>query len=114
MSLAAPMVKKARDLCLEVFIDDHQDKDDKLMIASYMGGMSIAYSQVGACHALSYGLSFVLHLRHGLGNCIAFDALEAIYPEGVHTFRQMVDRHPNWHSEKYHQRAFWWANGVDD
>ena len=43
------------------------------MMASYFGGMSIAYSQVGACHALSYGLSFVLGTHHGIGCCITFD-----------------------------------------
>jgi 3-deoxy-alpha-D-manno-octulosonate 8-oxidase len=85
--------EKSLDLCKEVFVDNHPDKNEKLMIASYMGGMSIAYSQVGACHALSYGLSFVLHTPHGLGNCIAFDVLDDIYPEGVETFRGMVDHH---------------------
>jgi len=48
------------------------------MMASYFGGMSIAYSQVGACHALSYGLSYVLGVHHGIGCCIAFDYLEDI------------------------------------
>ena len=68
-----------------------EDSDDKLMIASYCGGMSIAYSQVGVCHALSYGLSFVLGLHHGIGNCVAFDYLDDFYPEGVREFRQMMD-----------------------
>lgn len=85
--------EKSLHLCQEVFSDNHPHKDEKLMIASYMGGMSIAYSQVGACHALSYGLSFVLHTPHGLGNCMAFDVLEDIYPEGVEVFRGMVDQH---------------------
>jgi len=85
--------EKALDLCREVFIDDHADKDDKLMMASLMGGMSIAYSQVGACHALSYGLSYVLDYHHGIGNCIAFNALEEYYPEGVKEFREMVNKH---------------------
>lgn len=85
--------EKSLSLCKEVFVDDHTDKDEKLMIASYMGGMSIAYSQVGACHALSYGLSFVLHTPHGLGNCMAFDVLDDVYPEGVEVFRGMVDKH---------------------
>lgn len=44
--------EKSIDLCRQVFLEDHPDKDDKLMMASYFGGMSIAYSQVGACHAL--------------------------------------------------------------
>ena len=50
--------EKAMDLCRDVFLADPEDADDKLMMASYCGGMSIAYSQVGICHALSYGLSF--------------------------------------------------------
>jgi 3-deoxy-alpha-D-manno-octulosonate 8-oxidase len=85
--------EKSIDLCRQVFLEDHQDKDDKLMMASYFGGMSIAYSQVGACHALSYGLSYVLGIHHGIGCCIAFDYLEEIYPEGVEEFRRMMQRH---------------------
>ena len=85
--------EKSIDLCRQVFLEDHPDKDDKLMMASYFGGMSIAYSQVGACHALSYGLSYVLGIHHGIGCCIAFDYLEEIYPQGVAEFRQMMKRH---------------------
>lgn len=84
--------EKAMDLCQEVFLTDIDDADDRLMMASYCGGMSIAYSQVGICHALSYGLSFVLGLHHGIGNCVAFDYLEDYYPDGVKEFRQMMDR----------------------
>jgi 3-deoxy-alpha-D-manno-octulosonate 8-oxidase len=85
--------EKSIDLCRQVFLEDHPDKDDKLMMASYFGGMSIAYSQVGACHALSYGLSFVLGTHHGIGCCITFDYLEEIYPQGVKEFRQMMAKH---------------------
>lgn len=85
--------EKSLELCRQVFLEDHLDRDDKLMMASYFGGMSIAYSQVGACHALSYGLSFILGIHHGIGCCIAFDYLEDIYPEGVREFRQMMERH---------------------
>lgn len=85
--------EKSLDLCRQVFLEDHNDKDDKLMMASYFGGMSIAYSQVGACHALSYGLSYVLGIHHGIGCCIAFDVLEEFYPDGVHEFRLMMDKH---------------------
>jgi len=83
--------EKALDLCREVFLHPTADADDKLMMASYCGGMSIAYSQVGICHALSYGLSFVLGLHHGIGNCVAFDVLGEYYPEGVEGFRKMMD-----------------------
>ncbi len=85
--------EKSLDLCNQVFLEDHPDADEKLMMASYMGGQSIAYSQVGACHALSYGLSYVLGYHHGIGNCIVFNVLEEFYPEGVAVFRKMMKKH---------------------
>ncbi len=85
--------EKSLEMCRQVFLEEHDDAADKLMMASYFGGMSIAYSQVGACHALSYGLSFVLDIHHGIGCCIAFDQLEEFYPEGVAEFKKMMKRH---------------------
>ncbi len=84
--------EKAIDLCREVFLDNAPDRDEKLMMASYMGGMSIVYSQVGICHALAYGLAFVRGIHHGIGNCLAFDILEAYYPEGVREFHRMMEK----------------------
>ena len=84
--------EKAMDLCREVFLENGPDSADKLMMASYFGGMSIAYSQVGICHALSYGLSFVLHIHHGIGNCIIFNILDEFHPREVLEFRKMMDR----------------------
>lgn len=85
--------EKSAELCHQVFLEDHPDSDEKLMMASYMGGQSIAYSQVGACHALSYGLSYVMGYHHGIGNCIAFNVLDDFYPEGVKIFRKMLEKH---------------------
>src|SRR5262245_11190131 len=48
--------EKALELCRDVFLlrNEWDDEcDDKLMMASYAGGMSIAYSQVGVAHAVS-------------------------------------------------------------
>ena len=87
--------EKALDLCREVFIVKDQwdeESDDKLMMASYAGGMSIAYSQVGVAHAVSYGLSYLLGTKHGIGNCIVMNHLEEFYPEGVAEFKRMVDK----------------------
>jgi 3-deoxy-alpha-D-manno-octulosonate 8-oxidase len=86
--------EKSMDLCREVFLAELQETaaNEKLMIASYFGGLSIAYSQVGVCHALSYGLAFVLGVRHGIGNCIIFNQLEEYYPAEVREFREMVER----------------------
>jgi len=86
----------ALQLCREVFLTKDiwdGDSDERLMMASYAGGMSIALSQVGVAHAMSYGLAFVLGLRHGIGNCIVFNQLQEFYPEGVREFREMLAKH---------------------
>ncbi|NER08939.1 3-deoxy-alpha-D-manno-octulosonate 8-oxidase [Muriicola jejuensis] len=87
--------EKALDLCKEVFLGDLTpvESRDKLMMASWHGGMSIAYSQVGVAHALSYGLSYVLGVKHGIGNCLVFQHLEEYYPEGVALFKKMMKKH---------------------
>jgi len=83
-------------LCREVFLGENAGQtpknDEKLMIASMLGGLSLTYSEVGVCHALSYGLSYVFETRHGLANCICFNQLEDVYGEGVNEFKQMVKR----------------------
>jgi len=63
------------------------------MMASWHGGMSIAYSQVGVAHAMSYGLSYLLGVRHGIGNCLVFQHLKEFYPEGVELFNEMKVKH---------------------
>jgi len=88
--------EKAYDLCLEIFLDPKvspESAQEKLMMASWHGGMSIAYSQVGVAHAMSYGLSYVLGVKHGIGNCIVFQHLEDYYPEDVALFNQMIVHH---------------------
>lgn len=94
--------EKALQLCRDVYVNKparpgggdgwDADSDDKLMMASYAGGMSIAYSQVGVAHAVSYGLSYLLGTKHGIGNCIVFDHLQEFYPEGVTEFKLMVQK----------------------
>ena len=88
--------EKAYDLCKEIFLkNDLTDEESrgKLMMASWHGGMSIAYSQVGVAHAMSYGLGYVLGTKHGIGNCIVFNHLEEFYPEDVKLFKEMRDYH---------------------
>lgn len=83
-------------LCREIFLGESAgqtpENDEKLMVASLFGGLSLTYSEVGACHALSYGLSKILGYKHGYANCIAFNHLEEFYGEAVQEFRSMVDR----------------------
>ncbi len=88
--------EKAYDLCLEIFLGDELPEEDsrgKLMMASWHGGMSIAYSQVGVAHAMSYGLGYVLGTKHGIGNCIVFQYLDEFYPKDVKLFEKMVEKH---------------------
>ena len=87
--------EKALELCRYVFLEKEtwdDECDDKLMMASYAGGMSIAYSQVGIAHAVSYGLSYLLGTRHGIGNCIVMNHLGEYYPQGAAEFRRMVEK----------------------
>lgn len=87
--------EKALELCRKVFVNKNEwsdECDDQLMMASYAGGMSIAYSQVGVAHAVSYGLSYLLGTKHGIGNCIVMNHLEEFYPAGVKEFKHMVDK----------------------
>ncbi|TAJ09747.1 iron-containing alcohol dehydrogenase [Marinilabiliaceae bacterium JC017] len=93
-TLGQVFAEKSVELCREVFLDSNLsriDADEKLMAASLTGGNSITYSQVGVCHALSYGLSHVLGVHHGVGNCVAFNQLEEYYPEGYKEFKKMQE-----------------------
>ncbi len=83
--------EKALDMCKDVFLGSGDDAD--LMVASMFGGYSVAYSEVGVCHALSYGLSFFLGYHHGEANCIVFNYLDDYYPQHVTEFREMVKKH---------------------
>lgn len=88
--------EKAYDLCMEIFLGDSLSEEEsraKLTMASWHGGMSIAYSQVGVAHAMSYGLGYVLGTKHGVGNCIVFQHLEEFYPKDVALFKKMVEKH---------------------
>ncbi|SIR00532.1 iron-containing alcohol dehydrogenase family protein [Maribacter ulvicola] len=87
--------EKSLELCKEVFLEDIEESEsrEKLMMASWHGGMSIAYSQVGVAHAMSYGLGYVLGVKHGIGNCLVFQYLEEFYSEGVEIFNKMLQKH---------------------
>lgn len=89
--LARSYATQGLDLITRVFLDD--GTDDELMAASFMGGVSIVNSEVGLCHALSYGLSVELGFRHGLANCLVFNVLDEYYGEWVGRFRKMMRTH---------------------
>lgn len=88
---------QALQLCREVYLGEeagqNEENNDKLMVASLMGGLSLTYSEVGVCHALSYGLSKIHGTRHCFANCVIFQHLDDIYPQGVKEFKRMLNKH---------------------
>lgn len=83
------------NLCRSVFTSEEMmsaKARDDLMVASYLGGCSIATSYVGVVHPFSAGLSVVLGVHHCLANCITMRAMEGFYPEAFQEFWAFVER----------------------
>ena len=84
-------------LCREIYLGPNSgqtpENDEKLMVASLMGGLSLTYSEVGIVHAMSYGLSKILGEKHCYANCLAFQHLGDYYPAGVKEFETMLQKH---------------------
>ena len=79
----------------EVFNSENMMSDknrEKLMVASYFGGVAIANSFVGLIHPLSAGLSVVLGIHHGEANCITMMAMEEFYPKEYKEFMTMAEK----------------------
>lgn len=85
--------RETLNLCRQVFHSKEMQSDenrDRLMVASYLGGCSIATSYVGLVHPFSAGLSVVLGVHHCLANCIVMRAMGEFYPEAYEEFWSMV------------------------
>lgn len=90
--LSKAYAESALKLCTDALQSDDPDLS-KLLTASYLGGVSIVNSEVGICHALSYGLSLEYSYRHGLANCIIFNHLEKYYKSHVVIFKEILKKH---------------------
>ena len=87
--------QEAMRLCNEVFNSDNMMDDinrEKLMVASYFGGLAIANSFVGVVHPFSAGLSVVLGIHHCEANCIVMRGMEEFYPEEYNRFWEYADK----------------------
>tara|TARA_B100001250_G_scaffold224022_1_gene192105 strand:+ start:17678 stop:18733 length:1056 start_codon:yes stop_codon:yes gene_type:complete len=80
--------KEALNICNERFLNNNMN--NCMSLASYFGGVSIVNSEVGICHALSYGLSVMFNIRHGLANCLVFQHLSEFYGNYVKNFKTML------------------------
>ena len=90
-ALGKPFALQAKAVVEDFFLKEKKYTD--YMVASFLGGCSIANSSVGICHALSYGIAFILGYRHGIANSIVFNHLEEFYGEDVVKFQQMIEKH---------------------
>jgi 3-deoxy-alpha-D-manno-octulosonate 8-oxidase len=88
-AMTIALAQKSLDMMKDIFLGNLDL--EKLMVASAMGGIAVANSNVGICHPLSYGLSLVLNLHHGYSICIAMNQLEEYYPEVVE-FKEILKR----------------------
>ncbi|MDR2160548.1 MAG: iron-containing alcohol dehydrogenase [Desulfovibrio sp.] len=84
----------ASALCREIFLGPGDmladDNREKMMVASYLGGM--AAGNVGLVHPFSAGLSIVLHIPHGRANCHALSVLGEFYPEEQALLAEILER----------------------
>jgi 3-deoxy-alpha-D-manno-octulosonate 8-oxidase len=81
-------------LCREIFLEGDMMTSanrEKLMVASYLGGCSIATSYVGVVHPFSAALSVVFGYPHCLANCIVMRAMAEFYPSACDEFWRMVE-----------------------
>lgn len=87
--------RETLNLCRQVFLSDDMQSDenrDRLMVASYLGGCSIATSYVGLVHPFSAGLSVVLGFHHCVANCIVMRVMDEFYHEACAEFLMMVKK----------------------
>lgn len=89
-AMGRPFALQAKDVLEDFFLRERNHAD--FMVASFLGGSSIANSSVGVCHALSYGIAFVLGFRHGIANSIVFNHLEEFYGKDVVVFHRMLEQ----------------------
>tara|TARA_Y100000991_G_C21970671_1_gene349276 strand:- start:980 stop:2080 length:1101 start_codon:yes stop_codon:yes gene_type:complete len=85
--------KQTISLCREVFNSDDMfspKSREKMMVASFLGGSSIAMSYVGIVHPFSAGLGVVLGIHHCEANCIVMNAMEEFYPKYFQEFHQLA------------------------
>ncbi len=69
-----------------------EENREKMMVASYLGGASLANSFVGVVHPFSAGLSVVLGTHHCIANCITMRAMEEFYPKEYKEFWKMAEK----------------------
>mgnify|MGYP001233976572 CR=1 FL=1 len=63
---------------------------EKLMVASYLGGLAIAGSYVGVLHPISAGISTILKTPHCYTNCIVMKKMKDFYPNELKIYNKYL------------------------
>jgi alcohol dehydrogenase len=94
--MSEPISLRAIELISEslrgsVFHGTHYPYREDMMKASYLGGLGLAMSGVGAVHALAYALGAFFDIPHGLANAVMLPyVLEYNYPGNIGKFSQVA------------------------
>ncbi len=94
--MSEPLSIKAIDLISEnlrgaVFHGSDIRHRKNMMMASYLAGMGLAMSGVGAVHALAYPLGALFDVPHGIANAVLLPyVLEYNYPGDIDKFSQIA------------------------
>lgn len=87
------LAESAIRLCESFFQNSHDN--EPLSVASLLALEAAANGETGVVHALSYGLSFALGLKHPLANCLVLNKLGGIgfYDKYIKFFRGILDKY---------------------
>ena len=94
--LSAPIALRAIELIAAnlrgaVFNGGHYAYREKMMQGSYLAGLGLAMSGVGAVHALAYPLGALFNIPHGVANAVMLPhVLEYNFPGDIEKFSEIA------------------------
>lgn len=77
--LSEEIIERFQDLFQHRYAPEQRELAEVYAYCSYLGGLSLLGGVVGACHALSYGLSNALDINHSVANLISMEVLVDYY-----------------------------------
>lgn len=87
-SASLAVIQQFDDILTKGYAPQQRALAESYAYCSYMGGVSLLGGTVGACHALAYGLSHALDIRHSVAVMIAMEVLEDIYGDYARRIEQ--------------------------
>lgn len=82
--------EKSLELVREALLEElHYEK---LMVASYFGGLFQRNAFLHIIHPLSYGLSLVFGYHHGIANCLVLNQADEYFPQEAEELRAVLKK----------------------